>query len=49
MTLLERTGNIQHIYLQIFTMDVEMDNLSTKPLSLYDGSVNGLSDQKKSK
>ena len=26
-------------------MDAEMNNLATKPSQLYDGSVNGLSDQ----
>ena len=28
-------------------MDVDMDNLATKPSSWYDGSVNVLSDQQK--
>ena len=33
--------------LQTFPMDADMDNIATKKTSLYDGSVNGLSDQQK--
>ena len=45
LNLLDRTGNILHKYLEIFFVDVEMSNKSTKILSWYDGLMDGLSNQ----
>ena len=47
LNILENTGNILHKYLYIFTMNADMDNLSTKPSPFNYISVNGIPEKQK--